>query len=142
MPTLLFDTDFLIKVTNEPVPDLRSFLDSSGFVLATLPVIEKELKGLQLSKKNSTSRKARLALLSVEKFVSVIKSGKIRSNADADVQLIDFEENSGDDVVIATLDGNLLSKLEKKRLPYLTLRNDRPLYRQFSRATYLTTKKP
>ena len=142
MPTLLCDTDFLIKVTNEPVPELRAFLESSGFELATLPVIERELKGLQQSKANSTSRKAKLALLSLGKFVSVIASGKIRSNAEADVQLVDFEENSPYDVSIATLDGNLLSKLEKKRLPYLTLRNDRPFHRQFSRATYLTTKKP
>jgi hypothetical protein len=72
----------------------------------------------------------------------VVESRKQRSNADADLQLLDFEEKAPEDVVIATMDGNLLSKLEKKRLPYFTLRNDRPFYRQFSRATYLTTKKP
>jgi rRNA-processing protein FCF1 len=142
MPTLLCDTDFLIKVTNEPVPQLRASLQSSGFTLATLPIIERELKGLQRSKINSTARKARLALQSIGKSIQVIKSGKPGSNADADLQLLDFEEISPADVVIATLDGNLLSKLEKKRLPYFTLRKDRPFFRQFSRATYLTTKKP
>ena len=141
MPTLLCDTDFLIKITNEPIPELRQFLQNSGFVLGTLPIIERELKGLEQSRKIATARKAGLALQSVGKFIHV-EVGHSKGNAEADLQLVDFAEYSADNVAIATLDGSLLSKLEKKRLPYLTLRNDRPFYRQFSRATYLTTKKP
>jgi rRNA-processing protein FCF1 len=141
MPILLCDTNFLIKITNDPIPELKPFLQSSGFVLATLPIIERELKGLQQSKTNSTARKANLALQSLGKFIRV-ETGYRKGRAEADAQLVDYEENSEEDVVIATMDGNLLSKLEKKRLPYFTLRNDRPFCRQFSRATYLTTKKP
>jgi rRNA-processing protein FCF1 len=141
LPVLLCDTDFLIKITNDPVPELRSYLLGNGFSLSTLPVIETELKGLQQSRINSTARKATLALQSVGKFVEV-ETNFGNAKSEADIQLVDFEERSNGDVAIATMDGNLLAKLERKRLPYFTLRNDRPFYRQFSRATYLTTKKP
>jgi rRNA-processing protein FCF1 len=139
MPVLLCDTDFLIKITNEPVPELTPFLESSGFDLATLPAVEKELKGLLQSEKRSTARKAKLALESLNNKVTV-ESGRAMSGSDADVHLVNFQEKSKEEIVIATLDGSLLSKLERKRVPYLTLRHDRPFYRQFSRATYLTTK--
>ena len=142
MPVLLCDTDFLIKITNDPVPELQPFLLGNGFSLSTLPVIERELQGLQKNKTNSTARKARLALLALGKFVQVETNYGKNSNAEADLQLVDFEEKSPGDVVIATMDGNLLAKLERKRLPYFTLRRDRPFFRQFARATYLTTKKP
>jgi len=139
MPLVICDTDFLIKITNEPTPELKPFLEHWGFVLATLPVVEKELKGLLQSKKRSTARRAKLALESLRKLILVETSYRM-SGLDADAHLVNFQKESNGDVVIATLDGKLLSKLERKRMPYLTLRRDRPFFRPFSRATYLTTK--
>ncbi|MDA4110974.1 MAG: hypothetical protein OK439_00435 [Thaumarchaeota archaeon] len=139
MTTVLCDTDFLIKITNEPLPELKMFLENSGFVLATLPAVERELKGLSRSDKPSTAKKAKLALGSIGKFVRVEALGN-KHGSDADTHLVDYLEKSNAEILIATLDGNLLSKLERKRMPYLTLRRDRPFFRPFSRATYLTTK--
>ena len=136
MPVILSDTDFLIKVTSKPLPAMAEFLESSGFQLVTLPKIVEELRGLALSKKPATARKARAALSSLENGgVKLLSEGIIlsRKETDADALLIEFVAKSSNkgQVVVATLDHSLLSVLERRRLPYLTLRNDRPLYRSF-----------
>lgn len=48
-------------------------------------------------------------------------------DADADDALIEFVEEDPQRRLVATLDGDLLSALESKRMPYLTLSSGRPL---------------
>jgi rRNA-processing protein FCF1 len=133
MAFILCDTDFLIKATTEPLPELAKFLQDSGYQITTLDKIQAELKGLLLSKNSSTARKAKAALRSIESgSVKVLKYDNSTSKkADADALLIDFAQRSKEKVVVATLDHTILSFLEKKRLPYLTLRNDKPLLKAF-----------
>src|SRR5216684_53546 len=101
MPVLLCDTDFLIKVTNDPIPEFKSFLESMGFELGTLPAVVRELKGLLRSPKKSTGRRAKLALQSVGSLIRV--EGEDQSPiTEPDVQLIYFAEKSKDGFVIAT----------------------------------------
>jgi rRNA-processing protein FCF1 len=140
MPDLVCDTDFLMKVTNEPVPKLRAFLDDYRFDLIALPSVVRELKGLSSKKKGKTSRYARNALKCIQDGLVKSLSSEISGTVEADLELVQY--GSTHNVLIATLDGALLSEMEKKRVPYMTLRNDAPLKREFRRATYLTTKKP
>jgi rRNA-processing protein FCF1 len=140
MVLIVCDTDFLMKVTAKPMPELAVFLADSDFEIATIPRIENELKGLSLSRIPSTARNARTALRSLHHSVKLVNQAPSTEKADADRLLIDFAERSKGKAVIATLDGNLLSILERKKLPYLTLRNDKPFYRTFSSATYLLDK--
>ena len=44
MGHLICDTDFLIKVTNEPLPSLRAFIENSDLIFATIPEVVKESK--------------------------------------------------------------------------------------------------
>lgn len=139
MTKVVCDTDFLMKVTNEPVPKLREFLESSDIELVTLPSVLRELTGLSSSSNQKTKKYARNALRTIEdKLVQVEKEETGRS-VDADVALLDFALHRT--VMIATLDGGLLSNLESRGISYLTLRNNRPFSREFGGATYLTTKK-
>ena len=140
MVLILCDTDFLMKVTVNPLPELSAFLADPDYELATIPRIENELKGLSLSRRPSTARNARTALRTIRESVKLVKQAASSEKADADRLLIDFAERSGGTAIVATLDGSLLSALERKKLPYLTLRNDRPFYRTFTSATYLLDK--
>ncbi len=144
MTLLLCDTNFLMKVTTEPLPELAGFLADSGLELVTLQKIETELKGLEQSKNRSTARNARSALRSLDThIVNMLKYRPGSSEkTDADALLVDFAAHSKNRVVVATLDHSLLSILERKRLPYLTLRNNRPFFRTFESATYLLDKGP
>lgn len=137
MPYIVCDTDFLIKATTKPLPSLAMFLSEAGYELATIDRVKKELDGLRKSTSQLTARKARAAIASISSgAVKVIEyESAANSKTDADSILIDFAVNSskyGERAVIATLDHTLLSILEKRRLPYLTLRKDRPLFRIFS----------
>jgi rRNA-processing protein FCF1 len=133
MALFVCDTDFLIKAANDPLPALANFLTESGYELKTLDRIEKELEGLSKSKNPSTAKRAKTALRAIAAGqVKVISQKDLFSNrTDADSQLIEFAANSKKNVAIATLDHTLLSMLERKKLPYLTLRNDKPLFRTF-----------
>lgn len=134
MAFIVCDTDFLIKATTQPLPVLATLLSTSGYELSTLPIIEQELKGLSMSKRNTTARKARSALRAISTGnVRLLKHGEVLSQkSDADALLIDFVSKSRTNtVIIATLDHSLLSILERKRLPYMTLRNDRPILKTF-----------
>jgi rRNA-processing protein FCF1 len=128
---IVCDTDFLLKVTTQPLPELAEFLAQSGSELATLPKIEAELTGLTRSRNHVTARKAKTALQSIEGHSVKLLQPHLQSskNTDADVLLVDFAEKSKPEVVIATLDHSILSMLERKRLPYLTLRKNRPFFR-------------
>ena len=141
MTLILCDTDFLIKATTQPLPELAQFLSSPEYELATLAKIESELRGLLRSENKVTSRKAKTALGSLElKKVKVIDQKLEKSRADADVLLVDYASKSKDQVIVATLDHSILSILEKRRLPYLTLHKNRPFFRSFESATYLLHK--
>jgi rRNA-processing protein FCF1 len=141
MSLILCDTDFLIKASTQPLPELAQILSTSEYQLATLPKIEAELKGLLRSENKVTSRKAKTALESLDsKRVKVIDQKLGKSKADADVLLVEYAAKSKDQVIVATLDHSILSVLEKRRLPYLTLRKNRPFFRSFESATYLLHK--
>ena len=144
MTLIVCDTDFLLKVTTQPLPELAQFLAESKSELATLHRIEAELHGLQQSKNHLTARKARTALQSISRgSVKILKENKracASTNTDADALLVDIAERSKPSIVIATLDHSILSVLERKRLPYLTLRKNRPFFRVYESATYLLNK--
>jgi len=142
MVLIVCDTDFLMKATVKPIPELAMFLADPDFEIATIPRIENELRGLSLSRKPSTARNAKTALRALRQSVKLVNQAPASERADADRLLIDFAERSKGKAVVATLDGSLLSTLERKKLPYLTLRNNRPFYRTFSSATYLLDKMP
>ena len=133
MAIILCDTDFLIKATTKPLPGIAELLDGTEYKLTTLPRIADELRGLVLSENNTTARKAKAALRSIESgSVKLLKDdGRNSSKTDADALLIDFAQKSKETVVVATLDHTILSILEKKRMPYLTLRNDKPFVKTF-----------
>jgi rRNA-processing protein FCF1 len=133
LPFIVCDTDFLIKISTAPLPKFAAFLSEFGYELATLPKIVSELNGLTLSTNVATARKAKSALQTIQdSAVKVLKYDfPISEKTDADAMLVEFSASSRDNVVIATLDHSLLSILEKRRLPYLTLSNDRPVYRSF-----------
>jgi rRNA-processing protein FCF1 len=130
-----------MKVTNEPVPKLRAALEENDYGLVMLPSVLRELKGLSFSKTAKTARYAKNALKALNLgMIKSISSG-ISGNIDADIEMVEYASKHRNSMV-ATLDGALLSEMEKKRVPYLTLRNDAPFKREFRGATYLTTKKP
>ena len=142
MTMIVCDTDFLMKVTNEPIPKLRQMLQSSEYELVAIPSVLRELKGLASSSNQKTARYARNALRAVEDKLVLSKVGASPApKTEADIAILDFALNQVESVVVATLDGTLFSELESRRVSYLTLRNDRPFTREFDRATYLTTKK-
>jgi rRNA-processing protein FCF1 len=142
MIQILCDTDFLIKVTTEPLPAVASFLDDSGFELVTLAKVQEELRGLTQSRNQSTARKAKLALGSLATGAVKILKSPSPKGTDADILLLEFAANSKRQTIIASLDHTLLSILEKRKLPYLTLRKNRPFFRSFESATYLLEDRP
>jgi rRNA-processing protein FCF1 len=144
MTTVLCDTDFLLKITTQPLPELSRFLAEFKLELATLPRIEAEIQGLSRSQDQRTARKARTALLAISQYPVKILKDRIEApkKTDADVLLIDCAEKSRPTIIVATLDHSILSVLQRKRLPYLTLRKDRPFFQAFESATYLLDKDP
>ena len=144
MGQLICDTDFLIKVTNTPLPSLRAFVENSGFNFSTIPEVVKELEGLTFSDKPLTARKAANVLRLVGKSIHVTESKVAVGNhkIETDIALFERAKSLDGDSFIATLDGKLLSRFEKNNLPYFTLRHDKPFLRALRRATYLSTKNP
>jgi rRNA-processing protein FCF1 len=144
MTRVLCDTDFLLKITTEPLPEFSRFLAEFRLELATLPRIEAEIRGLSRSQNQRTARKARTALLAISQYPVKILRDRVEApkKTDADVLLIDCAEKSRPTIIVATLDHSILSVLQRKRLPYLTLRKDRPFFQAFESATYLLDKDP
>ncbi|MGA2875339.1 MAG: hypothetical protein ABSE82_07345 [Nitrososphaerales archaeon] len=144
MGEFICDTDFLIKVTNVPLPSLRAFVEVSGFNFSTIPEVVKELEGLTFSDKPLTARKAANVLRLVGKSIHVTESKVTAGNhkIETDIALFERAKSLDEDSFVATLDGKLLSRFEKNNLPYFTLRHDKPFLRSLRRATYLSTKNP
>jgi rRNA-processing protein FCF1 len=149
MAIIVCDTDFLIKVANEPLPKLDWTTISKQNEFCTLPSVVKELKGLSTgNRKSLLSRRARMALgiigRSSSSIVRIIDerpdrmSSESSKGVDADLDLFDFVKSNPQDRLVATLDGALLSRLERNRLPYLTLSSGRALINSSKRATRLS----
>ena len=130
---LVCDTDFLIKVTSEPLPAVAEFLSNQDYSLVTIQAVVRELRGLSKGKTISTCRKAANALRTVGDFVRVIdRDKKNEKELEADLELFDFARSGDHRLIVATFDGNLLSKFERSDLPYFTLRHNRPFLRAIS----------
>ncbi|HZW57028.1 MAG TPA: hypothetical protein VFF30_12125 [Nitrososphaerales archaeon] len=143
MPLLLVDTDFLIKIANDPLPKLDFLALASDFTLATTPSVVRELEGLAKSQNRTVMRRATTALDFVKqgtKKANVkVLPGTSKRRVEADLELVEIAKaDIRDRVVIATLDHSLLSRLDKLKIPYLTLRRDRPFFSFSSGATYLS----
>lgn len=140
MAQIVCDSDFLLKVVSEPLPSLRAYLDNSNLSFATVPEVVSELEGLAHSSEKTTARKASFALRLVGTTIELIdKKADEKNRVEADIALYECAKQM--DFLVATMDGRLLSRFEQNRLPYLTLRHDKPFERSFGRATYLSTKK-
>jgi rRNA-processing protein FCF1 len=129
MASILCDTDFLIKISNDPIPalDFKQLSKENEFVV--LPSVLGELKGLSASKNSRTARRARVALRVIDESRFAKPIFEIRSNVrEADIDLVSFVMAKPRERIIATLDGSLLSRLDKLGLPYLTLSKERPLF--------------
>lgn len=127
--TLVCDTDFLIKISNFPAPEFQALVSKCGFELATIPSVALELKGLRNSKHQMTSKHALHTLSLIGDKISLLEDSGQSSAVEADDALIDFAKRHNDTVLVCTLDGKLLSRLEKMKVRYLTLRKDRPFMR-------------
>lgn len=132
MATIVCDSDFLIKISNDPLPKFyfQELVKENDFIV--IPSVLGEIKGLEKSRVLSTARRARLARRVVEEtkvFERWYEDGQIGSKKeDTDITLIEFVSEKPRERVLATMDGSLLSRLEKMGLPYLTLRNGKALF--------------
>ncbi|MHB8567052.1 MAG: hypothetical protein ACYC7D_02460 [Nitrososphaerales archaeon] len=129
--TIILDTDFLIKITNDPLPKFDYQRVSNEYSFATIPAVISELKGLRRHRTLKTARRAGNALraLADTGTVKVLEeSEREEEGSEADARLIELADESGD-FIIATMDHSLLSLLEKNGAAYLTLRNNRPLFK-------------
>ena len=138
---LICDTDFLIKVTNSPLSEFHTFMLDSRLTLATVPAVVGELKGLSNNRHPLTSKRVRNALSMIDSKIKIIGDPDLKVGVEADNALIEFAKNHREIVLVSTLDARLLSRLERLRLSYLTLRRDKPFVRSFPRAIYLSPRK-
>ncbi|MDG6923517.1 MAG: hypothetical protein JRN67_09525 [Nitrososphaerota archaeon] len=127
-------------MASEPLPSLRSYLDYSNLSFATIPEVVRELEGLAHSREKTTARKARFVLRLIGTTITLIDQRADKNkNVEADIALYECARQM--DFLVATMDGRLLSRFERNRLPFLTLREDKPFERSFGRATYLSARK-
>jgi rRNA-processing protein FCF1 len=142
MALLVCDTDFLIKIANDPLPAFRAYIDNADYDVGTIREVVSELEGLTLNERPFTARRASNALRLIGKSVHLIEQKILKDgNVDADIALYELARMYEDGLVVATLDGKLLSRFEKNNLTYLTLRHDKPFLRSLRRATYLSAQK-
>ena len=140
MSQIIFDTDFLIKVTNDPIPKLDLREISEEYSLCTLSTTVREIEGLTKHYEKKTSRRARRALevlKMLEHEGHAIKFSIIEmsdNHVENDIMLIEYakelHENSNDEALIATLDHSLLSRMERIGIGYLTLQKNSPIFRK------------
>ena len=139
---LVCDTNFLIKITNHSLPAFSDFVSRNHLEIATVSSVVRELNGLKKSKTPSVARNANNCLnligTKIHLRANVIS---LEQDKEADVELFELAKDLEEGSLVATLDGKLLSRFERSRLSYLTLRNDKPFLRSFHRATYLSTRK-
>jgi rRNA-processing protein FCF1 len=136
MVLIACDTDFLIKIANDPLPkfDWVSYSRQNDF--CTLPCIVRELANLRSNRSIIISRRASTALsiigkqplAKIKELPSKPANAWSLSEANADDALIEFGNLDPFGRAVATLDGKLLSRLDSDGVPYLTLSSDRPLF--------------
>ncbi|MHB1908844.1 MAG: PIN domain-containing protein [Nitrososphaerales archaeon] len=141
MAKILCDTDFIIKIANDPLPKVDWVSFSKQNEITTIPLVVKELEGLKKSKDLQTVRRAKNALAVIQegKKIKVFPTGDDKFH-EADQELIELTSASTD-TVLATMDGSLLSRLERIGLPYYTLSNNKLLEHPRKGATHLSLRK-
>lgn len=142
MAKILCDTDFIIKIANDPLPKVDWVSFSKQNEIATIPLVVKELEGLKKSKEMQTVRRAKnaLAIIQEGKKIKVLSKEDDAKFHEADQELIELTSASPD-TVLATMDGSILSRLERMGLPYYTLSNNKLLEHPRKRATHLSLRK-
>lgn len=143
MTVIVWDTDFLIKISNDPLPkvDLRELSKENEFVI--IPEVILEIRGLARSKNRTTARRAEMALRAIEEskfFKSAVLSSVRQPAKETDEVLIEVIKMKPDERTLATMDGTLLSSMEKSGLPYMTLSKGKLYSPPVARATYLTKR--
>ncbi len=138
---LVCDTDFLIKITNSPLPEFQTYVLQSGITLATVPAVVRELKGLANNRHPLTAKRARNALNLVGNKIKIIEDSDRKVDLEADIVLTEFVKDHRETALLSTLDARLLSRLERLGVSYLTLHRDKPFIRSFPRAIYLSARK-
>ncbi len=123
---IICDTDFIMKLVNDPLPklDWRSMSRENDFV--TLPCVVRELNGLTSSQDRKTSIRARNSLTALKSGILGVIPPESESE-EVDFALLDCVRRKPNSRLLATLDGSLLSMLEKNGLGYLTLTSNRPV---------------
>jgi|GEM_PF-700882 rRNA-processing protein FCF1 len=143
MLLIVLDTDFLIKITNDPLPKFdRAILERSN--LATLSYVIDELKGLLNNERRKTASRARRALDFLEsnrQRIHIIpkqalhkgrtrrQQGNKECEGFVDRALLDFAKENPLTRIVATLDSSILSDCESLGLSYLTIRQGRAFLR-------------
>ncbi len=131
LATIVCDTDFLIKISTDPLHTLGFdfFYENE---LVTLPVIVMELEGLARNPNKKASRLAKSTLRQLRGGRKVKVVNRLDRDyfdiREADHILVEFVKFDPKERMLATLDGSLLSRLELLGLPYLTLRKNRPFF--------------
>lgn len=137
MNIIVCDSDFIIKLANDPIPALDWSKVSRENQFVTIAPVLRELKGLTKNRlKSKTARRARAAVNLVEKFqlIRAVTSGEGEgehprsTKEETDTMLIEFVRTLPKDRMLATMDGSLLSRAERLGLPYMTLSRGRPLF--------------
>ena len=124
---IVCDTNFLMKIFNDPLPkfDWKSLSSENEFV--TLSCVVRELRGLSSRTAGKTSMRARNTLNALDSGGLIKIIPEVEGNAEVDFALLDFVRQEPKVRILATLDGSLLSSLEKTGLGYLTLSFDKAL---------------
>lgn len=124
---IVCDTNFLMKIFNDPLPkfDWKSLSSENEFV--TLSCVVRELKGLSSRTAGKTFMRAKNTLNGLDSSGLIKIIPKIEGNAEVDFALLEFVRQEPKARILATLDGTLLSTLEKAGLGYLTLSSDKAL---------------
>jgi rRNA-processing protein FCF1 len=141
---IVCDTDFLIKISNDPLPRVRLGELSKDYKFVIIPSVIRELSGLEKHANPRTARRARMVdrvIRESKRFkLSLFKGDEKNSTLEADDALIEFVKRNPKERILATLDGSLLSRFERTGLPYLTLSKGKLFFRPSQGATYLTKR--
>jgi rRNA-processing protein FCF1 len=130
MALIICDTDFLIKLANDPLPKFdRDVLVANDF--GVLGSVYRELHGLEKSSSPKVAKRAKRAIEFARdtKWIKRLDLQTHPPTVEADEELIGFVLEDPKSRVLATLDGKLLSRCESLGLSYLTLKNNRALFR-------------